>query len=100
MRQKSERGGRFTTTKKRLELERRKREKREKTGSLLKGAQKSGSFSAIKSRVPPVVDYKRMERLRPSENTVIPSIGSEIPYFPFKVSKIKDLSEIIFPQGL
>ena len=33
------------------------------------------------SSVPPVVDYKRMERLRPPENTVIPINANTICIF-------------------
>ena len=33
------------------------------------------------SSVPPVVDYKRMERLRPPENTVIPINANTFVYF-------------------
>ena len=40
------------------------------------------------SSVPPVVDYKRMERLRPPENTVIPINANTICVFVILISII------------
>ena len=40
------------------------------------------------SSVPPVVDYKRMERLRPPENTVIPINANTICIFIILISII------------
>ena len=40
------------------------------------------------SSVPPVVDYKRMERLRPPENTVIPINANTICVFIILISII------------
>lgn len=40
------------------------------------------------SSVPPVVDYKRMERLRPPQNTVIPINANTICVFVILISII------------